>query len=122
MKKAPPHFFHKTCFLQSSPVAATPGGVAKRKCPHCKSMEHPLTVQLKLSMAAAPLNLLQMSSRMSFPKNRVKKSDLILKGDDVITYKLSNGTIISSEGLPQGIENEALEKVLSVLEDSKSLK
>ena len=121
MKKAPPHMFHKGCFLRSAPV--TVGGIAKRKCPHCTSMDHPLTVQLRLTMCAAPLNLLQTSSRMSFPKNRVKKSDLILaSGEDVVTYKLANGTIISSEGLPQGIENECLEKVLSVLDDSKSLK
>ncbi len=123
MKRAPPHFFHKSCFLQSAPVTAEGGGVAKRKCPHCKSMDHPLTVQLKLSMGAAPLNLLQMSSRITFPKSKVSKSDLILKGEPpAVTYKLPNGSIISSEGLPEGIENAALEKVISVLEDSKSLK
>ena len=120
MRKAPPHLFCKECFMRSAPV--TVGGVAKRKCPHCMSMDQPLPMNLKVTMSAAPLNLLQTSSRMGFPKNRVKKSDLILKGEDVITYKLANGTIISSEGLPEGIENESLEKVLSVLDDSKSLK
>ena len=69
MRKAPPHLFCKECFMRSAPV--TVGGVAKRKCPHCMSMDQPLPMNLKVTMSAAPLNLLQTSSRMGFPKNRV---------------------------------------------------
>jgi hypothetical protein len=113
-KKSSPHFFHKTCYLKREKE--------ERKCPHCDSNEQPLAVQLKLNMTKVPLSLLQVSSKMTFPKNKVKKSDLILKREDVVTYKMNNGKIISSEGLPEGIGNEALEKVLKALEDKQTLK
>lgn len=52
----------------------------------------------------------------------MKKVDLILKREDVVTHKMSNGKIISSEGLPEGIDSSALESVLKSLEDKQSLK
>lgn len=97
-------------------------GMSRRKCPHCEATDYPLAVQLKLNMDSVPLSLLQTTSKMTFPRNRTKKSDLILKRENVVTYKMANSKIISSKGLPQGVENAALEKILAVLEDTKSLK
>lgn len=118
MKKSPPHFFHKSCFSKVEK--------SLQKCPHCHSPEQPLTVQLKLKMTKAPLKLLQVASKMSFPKPKAKtegsKADQILEREGVVTYKMPNGKIISSEGLPQGIENSKLEEVLTALEDKQSLK
>ena len=114
-KKSAPHLFHKNCYLSKDQ--------ASRKCPHCDSNEQPLLVQLRLSMSHAPLSLLQVSSKMTFPpKSKLEKTDLILSREDIITYKMPNGKIISSEGLPEGIESEALEKVLKALEDKQTLK
>ncbi len=115
-KKSTPHFFHKQCYL-SQPKS-------ERSCFHCKSTEQPLAVQLKMNMSHVPLELLQMTSKMTFPpKSKTKKSDLILKrGEDTLTYKMANGKIISSEGLPEGISNDVLEKVLVAVEDKQSLK
>lgn len=120
-KRSPPHFFHKHCYLKQE--------ASVRKCPHCEVMDEPLTVQLKLSMADVPVNLLQVVSKMGFPTlpktakgkkaNEVKVS--ASKDTDFISYKLANGKVISSEGLPEGIESEALEKILTTLEDKANL-
>ena len=59
---------------------------------------------------------------MTFPKNLVKKLDLILKRDDSITYKMANGKIISSEGMPEGVEMNVLGDILERLEDKQTSK
>ena len=51
-----------------------------------------------------------------------KTSDLILRRTDVVTYKLPNGNIISSEGLPEGLTDENLESVIAAVEDKDKLK
>ena len=94
-----------------------------KKCPHCGSEEKPMTVLLKLSMDRVPLSLLQTVSKMSFTvQKKTKKSDLILRRTDVVTYKLPNGNIISSEGLPEGLTDENLEAVIAAVEDKDKLK
>ena len=110
--RAEPHLFHKQCF-------ATNG----KTCPHCNSSEKPLTVLLKLSMDRVPISLLQTVSKISFVKNKkTKMSDLILRRTDVVTYKLPNGNIISSDGLPEGLTDESLEAVIAAVEDKDKLK
>ncbi len=119
-KRAPPHLFHKHCYLRQDKSV--------RRCPHCHSTEQPLVVQLKLEMARVPLELLQVSSKMSFPQPRSQdlkaksKTDKILAREDraAVTYKLPDGKVISSEGLPEGISNEALEKVIEAVRDKQS--
>lgn len=115
-KRSQPHFFHKKCYLSLTGD--------KRRCPHCHATDQPLTVQLKLSMERVPLHLLQSVSKMTFPRNKVKKSDLILqtKREDLVTYKMANGKIISSEGMPEGIENSVLEKIVSAVDDKQTTK
>ena len=51
-----------------------------------------------------------------------KTSDLMLRRTDVVTYKLPNGNIISSEGLPEGLTDESLESVIAAVEDKDKLK
>ena len=98
--KADPHLFHKHCF-------------DKNGCPHCQCADKPMTVVLKLSMDRVPLSLLQTVSKMSFIKNKkTTMSDLILDRKDVVTYKMPNGIIISSEGLPEGLADDSLERVI----------
>ena len=139
-RRSQPHLFHKKCYHASSssvtpttpPVVANGGGgaalppppapKAKKMCPHCESTEQPLTVQLKLSMSHVPFHLLQSVSKMSFPKNTLKKSDLILKRDNSITYKMGNGKIISSEGMPEGVNVQLLGDILEKLEDKQTSK
>ena len=111
--KAEPHLFHKQCYAK----------LEKKLCIHCLSPEKPLTVSLKLSMARMPVSLLQSVGKMSFIKNKkAKMTDLILHRTDAVTYKMPNGKIISSEGLPEGLTDESLEKVLEAVEDKEKLK
>ena len=119
--KADPHMFHKACFAANGKV-----------CPHCSNADKPLTVLLKLSMDRVPLSLLATVSKMSMVKQEdmrktkmadlYKTSDLILRRTDVVTYKLPNGNIISSEGLPEGLTDESLEAVIAAVEDKDKLK
>lgn len=106
--------------LQLEPCLAT----TSRLPPSLRAPDQPLTVQLKLSMERVPLHLLQTVSKMSVPKNRTKKSDLILQkaGVDVVTYKMANGKIISSEGMPQGIDNAAMQKIIEAVDDKQTTK
>ena len=74
-----------------------------------------------------PLSLLQTVSKMSFVKNNNKKNspskaDLILRKKDAVTYTLPNGKIISSEGLPEGLTDESLQKVIEAVEDKEKMK
>ena len=111
--KAEPHLFHRHCYNQSE----------KKECPHCGSTEKPITIQLKLEMSRMPLKLLQSVSKMSFYKNKSKNaSELIFKKDNLVAYKMSNGKVISSEGLPAGIEDHVLAKVIDAMEDKDKLK
>ena len=111
--KAEPHLFHRTCYNQSE----------KKLCPHCESTDKPITIQLKLEMARMPLKLLQSVSKMSFYKNKTKTaSELGLKKDNLIEYKMSSGKVISSKGLPEGIEDRVLAKVIEAMEDKDKLK
>ena len=111
--KAEPHLFHRMCYNQDG----------KNLCPHCESTDKPITIQLKLEMGRMPIKLLQSVSKMSFYKNKTKAaSELIFKKDNVIEYKLSNGKVISSEGLPEGIEDQVLAKVIEAMEDKDKLK
>ncbi len=113
--KSEPHLFHKSCFNSSQ----------SKSCPHCHSTEKPLTVLLKLTMDRVPLSLLQTVSKMSFVKSKkTKMSDLILQGrnESTVEYKLPNGNTISSEGLPDGLTDENLEKVIAAVEDKDKLK
>ena len=109
--KAEPHLFHKQCFESQG-------------CPHCQSSDKPMTVLLKLSMDRVPMNLLQTVSKMSFVKNKKPPtSDLILdRKDNVVTYKMPNGRIISSEGLPTGLADDSLERVIAAVEDKDKMK
>ena len=82
-----------------------------------------MTVFLKLSMDRVPMNLLQTVSKMSFVKNKkTTMSDLILDRKDVVTYKMPNGRIISSEGLPEGLADDSLQRVIAAVEDKDKLK
>lgn len=49
-------------------------------------------------------------------------TDLILRRTDAVTYKMPNGKIISSEGLPEGLTDESLEAVIKAVEDKDKLK
>ena len=83
-------------------------------------------------MDRVPLSLLATVSKMSMVKQEdmrktkmsdlYKTSDLILRRTDVVTYKLPNGNIISSEGLPEGLTDESLESVIAAVEDKDKLK
>ena len=83
-------------------------------------------------MDRVPLSLLATVSKMSMVKQEdmrktkmsdlYKTSDLILRRADVVTYKLPNGNIISSEGLPEGLTDESLESVIAAVEDKDKLK
>lgn len=132
-RRSAPHFFHKKCFhssgSNSGPAALSAVGVLqsppsnnKKMCPHCESTDQPLTVQLKLTTNHVPVQLLQSVSKMTFPKSNLKKSDLILKHDKSINYKMANGKIISSEGMPEGIEAKVLGNILEKLEDKQTSK
>lgn len=112
--KAEPHLFHKLCYTKD----------ASKKCPHCHSADKPMSVSLKLSMSRMPLNLLQTVSKMSLVKGKktTKRSDSILTGNNVVTYKMPNGKIITSEGLPDGLTDSVLEKVIAAVEDKEKLK
>jgi hypothetical protein len=113
-KKSPPHLFHKQCYLKTP----TP-----RKCPHCDTTEAPLAIQLKLSMGNVPLHLLPTVSKMSFAKSVAKKSDLSSHHRrDLVSYTMPNGKVISSEGLPEGMGEEAIEKILAALDDKQNVK
>ena len=120
-KRSPPHFFHKHCYLKQDPLS--------RKCPCCGSSDEPLTVKLKLSMANVPVNLLQVVSKMGFPslpktakgKKPNEAKAVSEKETDFVSYKLASGKVISSEGLPEGIEVETLQKILATLEDKANL-
>ena len=57
-----------------------------------------------------------------FSPKKTKMSDLILRRTDVVTYKLPNGNIISSDGLPEGLTDESLEAVIAAVEDKDKLK
>ena len=110
--KAEPHLFHKHCYEANGSI-----------CPHCQSSDKPMTVFLKLSMDRVPMNLLQTMSKMSFVKNKkTTMSDLILDRKDVVTYKMPNGRIISSEGLPEGLADDSLQRVIAAVEDKDKLK
>ena len=111
--KAEPHLFHRSCYTQSE----------KSLCPHCESTEKPITIQLKLEMSRMPIKLLQSVSKMGFNKNKSKNaSELVFKKDNLVAYKMSNGKVISSEGLPAGIEDSVLAKVIEAMEDKDKLK
>lgn len=110
--KSGPHLFHRNCFLQNK----------RKQCPHCDCLEKPIAVQLSLEMNRMPLTLLQSVSKITFPKNKARKSDLILKSEAAVTYKMPDGKIISSECLPSGVGDEALLKVIEALEDKDKLK
>ncbi len=107
-KKSPPHLFHKQCYLRQQ---------EPRKCPHCESTEQPLLVQLKLHMSRVPVELLQTSSKMTFPKaNKIKEDELAVsaeKGsnDSSTCFSLPDGKTVSTEGLPEGISDQDLKKV-----------
>jgi euchromatic histone-lysine N-methyltransferase len=118
--KAEPHLFHKSCYANSGTKNDPNGG---KKCPHCHSTDRPLSVSLKLSMSRMPLSLLNSVSKMSFVKaKKTQMSDLILRRTNVVTYKMPNGKIISSEGLPEGLTDDTLEKVIEAVEDKDKLK
>ena len=111
--KAEPHLFHRSCFNQSD----------RRMCPHCQSTEKPIIIQLKLEMSRMPIKLLQSVSKMSFSKNKGKSAnELALAKDNLVSYKMANGKVISSEGLPDGIEDHVLAKVIEAMEDKDKLK
>ena len=111
--KAEPHLFHRSCYNQSE----------KKMCPHCESTEKPITIQMKLEMSRMPLKLLQSVSKMGFYKSKSKNAcELIFKKENPVAYKMSNGKVISSEGLPAGIEDHVLAKVIDAMEDKDKLK
>ena len=111
--KAEPHLFHRSCYNKSE----------TKMCPHCQSTEKPITIQLKLEMSRMPLKLLQSVSKMGFYKSKTKNaSELIFKKETPVAYKMSNGKVISSEGLPAGIEDHVLQKVIDAMEDKDKLK
>ena len=114
-KEADSHLFHKECF-NNIPAPS-------RRCPHCEIAEKPMLVSLNLSMSRMPVHLLQTKSKMTFTKaKKPAASDLILTRKDIVTYKLPNGQVISSEGLPDGLTDERLEKVITAVEDRDKLK
>ena len=43
-------------------------------------------------------------------------------GRKIVTYTLPSGTVISSEGLPQGLDDDELAKVIEALEDKDQVK
>jgi len=60
---------------------------------------------------------------MSFSKNKGKSAnELALAKDNLVSYKMANGKVISSEGLPDGIEDHVLAKVIEAMEDKDKLK
>ncbi len=60
---------------------------------------------------------------MTFGKSKKPTaSDLILSRKDIVSYKLPNGQIISTEGLPDGLTDESLAKVIAAVEDRDKLK
>eukprot|EP00096_Caligus_rogercresseyi_P001210 TRINITY_DN1190_c0_g1_i3.p1 TRINITY_DN1190_c0_g1~~TRINITY_DN1190_c0_g1_i3.p1 ORF type:complete len:1358 (-),score=455.16 TRINITY_DN1190_c0_g1_i3:220-4293(-) len=102
-----PHVFHQSCYNK-----------AKVKiCCHCGSKETPAVVQMTLKMDRAPLQLLRSVSKMSFPTMKKEKDSENEDSEEVIQYKMPNGKVISSHGLPLGLNNSVLQKVLNELED-----
>ncbi|CAB4055891.1 EHMT [Lepeophtheirus salmonis] len=111
-KRYAPHVFHKSCYNKAKRVEA---------CCHCGSRDTPAVVQMTLKMDRAPIQLLRTVSKMSFANGKKgRPSDDV--EEDIITYKMANGKVISSQGLPLGLDNSILQKVLSELEDKHAPK
>ena len=76
-----------------------------------------------------PLTMLTSYAKMTFAprpdqmktKNGGSKLGPELKRK-IVTYTLPNGQVISSEGLPNGLADEELEKVVNALEDKDQAK
>uniref|UniRef100_A0A0K2U4S4 Uncharacterized protein n=1 Tax=Lepeophtheirus salmonis TaxID=72036 RepID=A0A0K2U4S4_LEPSM len=110
-KRYAPHVFHKSCYNKAK----------SRACCHCGSRDTPAVVQMTLKMDRAPIQLLRTVSKMSFANGKKgRPSDDV--EEDIITYKMANGKVISSQGLPLGLDNSILQKVLSELEDKHAPK
>ena len=54
--KSHPHLFHRNCFIRDK----------AKQCPHCKTQEKPIAIQLRLQMDRMPVSLLTSVSKMSF--------------------------------------------------------
>ena len=74
-----------------------------------------------------PLTLLSSYAKMSFAPRpssskfggKMNPSNM---GRKIVTYTLPSGTVISSEGLPQGLDDDELAKVIEALEDKDQVK
>lgn len=109
--KSQPHLFHIACYNLD----------IDKRCPHCNSLEKPLQVQLKLSMAKMPMTLLNSYSKITFPY-KVDNAKAKVKKQPCLTYTLPDGRVISSEGLPTGLGDDDLKKIIDALEDKNQLK
>ena len=85
--------------------------------------------QLKAAAKRMPLSMLSTYAKMSlspcppslhkFSGNRNSSSEPRRK---LVSYTLPNGKVISSDGLPDGLADEELEKVIAALEDKDQVK
>jgi len=122
--EAVPHMFHRSCYQMTSKE--------NRKCPHCSSRKLPLAVQLKVSMTKTPLRLLNHTAKMTRTQGESvqtnpseKQVQLWETGkirEKLVRYTMPNGKVISSEGLPEGLEDDTLNEMLKCLETQTNVK
>lgn len=105
-KNVGPHMFHRSCYQMKNKD--------DRMCPHCGSRRTPLAVQLKITMTRAPLKFLQYTSKMTVnkPPEKPERWEADKLREKMVHYKLPNGRVISSEGLPRGLEPSKLEDII----------
>ena len=106
-KTSSPHLFHRHCY-QARPRD-------ERACPHCGSKRSPMAVQLKMSMSRTPLRLLNYTAKMTATKD--KELEAVLdrateSREKIVNYTLPSGKVISSDGVPTGLEQNRLEEVI----------
>ena len=115
-KTTSPHLFHRSCYTLKNKE--------ERMCPHCGSRRIPMAVQLKMSMSKTPLKLLNYTAKMTGAKPRelseLWQTDKLR--ENVLHYTLPNGKVISSEGLPKGLDSDKLEDLLKTFNSKNNAK
>ena len=74
-----------------------------------------MAVQLKMSMSRTPLRLLNYTAKMTATKD--KELEAVLdrateSREKIVNYTLPSGKVISSDGVPTGLEQNRLEEVI----------
>ena len=74
-----------------------------------------MAVQLKMSMSRTPLRLLNYTAKMTASKDKELTTVLDTTSqsrENLVNYTLPSGKVISSDGIPKGLEHTTLEEVI----------